>query len=505
MKVVLLCFLLIQMVFPQAQVWYQKNTGSIGPAMSVAVSAQGVIYASVFNKGIYRSLDTGGTWSQIAPYTDGVWSFALRNTGEIVASLWSRGVFRSTDQGNTWIETDSSKQHADVRAVDAQQGIIIEAEGKLFRTTDNGAEWIETSVGGTALAVSGDTVYAAKGTSVFRSTDNGETWSSLTSLSTSSYSLLEENGRLIAGGYCSETSAAPSIHTYDTLTQTWSSGGPRTTINALLRRPQDGMLFAASHDSGFYYSLDQGTVWRQHNNGLSTTKIYSLALLNDTTIIAGTLDGIFFINSKLSAPLPVELTSFKASVRNSIVELRWSTASEVNNHGFEVERKLMVQGSGNTTSNMNHETQNSLWTPVAFVEGAGNSNAPREYSYTDRTISFGIYSFRLKQIDRDGRYSYSHSIDVTIAAGPQRFTLEQNFPNPFNPSTTISYIIPSSGHVSLHVTDLLGREVSRLVNAVQNAGSHSVTLDASSLSSGMYLYTLRSGNLSSTKRMMLVR
>lgn len=175
MKVVLLCFLLIQMVMPQVQVWYQKQTGNIGAAMSVAVNAHGVIYASVYNKGIYRSLDTGGTWNQIAPYTDGVWSFALRNNGEIVASLWSRGVFRSTDNGSTWTVTAATKLHADVRAVTSQDEIIIEAEGKLLRTTDNGAEWIETSVGGTAVAVSGDTVYAAKGSSVFRSVDNGET------------------------------------------------------------------------------------------------------------------------------------------------------------------------------------------------------------------------------------------------------------------------------------------------------------------------------------------
>jgi photosystem II stability/assembly factor-like uncharacterized protein len=404
MKVVLLCFLLIQMVLPQVQVWYQKQTGNIGAAMSVAVSAQGMIYASVYNKGIYRSLDSGGTWSQIAPYTDGVWSVALRNNGEIVAGLWSRGVFRSTDHGSTWTETVSNRLHADVRAVNSLDEIIIEAEGKLLRTTDNGAEWIETSVGGTAVAVSGDTVYAAKGSSIFRSVDNGETWSNHSTLSTPSYSLLaERNGTLIAGGYCSETSAAPSIHTYDTLSQTWSSGGPRTTINALLRR-HDGMLFAASHDSGFYYSLDHGAVWRQHNNGLSTTKIYSLALLNDTVIIAGTLDGIFFTRG-LNTILSVEKEKPKP-------------------------KQVLV---------------------------------------------------------------------------PVKLTLKQNYPNPFNPSTTISYSIPVSGYTSLHVYDLLGRKVSQLVEEMQNPGEYSIILDASLLSSGMYLYSLRNGNSTITKRMLLVR
>lgn len=511
MKFVLLCLLLIQIVLPQVQVWQQKETGKIGPAMSVAVSAQGAIYASVYHKGIYRSLDTGGTWSQVAPYTDGVWSFVLRSNGEIVAALWSRGVFRSTDHGNTWVETLSGKQHADVRAAIAQDEIIIEAEGKLFRTTDNGAEWIETSVGGTAVAVSGDTLFSVKGASVFRSIDKGENWTALASLTTESYSLLEENGRLIAGGYCAESSSAPSIFTFDTLSQTWSSGGPRTTINALLHRPQDGMLFAASHDSGFYYSLDHGSVWRQHNNGLSTTKIYSLALLNDTTIIAGTLDGIFFINSKQSAPLPVELTSFTASAKNSIVEVRWRTASEVNNHGFEVERKevsrFISQASSNTTSNLdpNHEAVNSEWKRVGFVEGSGTANAPHEYSFFDRNMISGKYSYRLKQIDRDGRYSYSQSVEVTVITAPLSFSLEQNFPNPFNPSTAIPFSIPVSGPVTLTVYDLLGRTAAVLVNEPKNAGRYTVSFDASRLSSGVYLYTLRSGNSSATKRMLLLR
>ncbi|MFZ4622018.1 MAG: T9SS type A sorting domain-containing protein [Bacteroidota bacterium] len=497
-KRVLLWMLLVQMMSAQAQLWYQKQNGNIGPAMSVAVNAQGGIFVSVYNKGIYRSLDTGATWSQIAPFTDGVWSMAVRSSGEIVAALWSRGVYRSTDNGTSWTQTDSNKLHADVRAINHLDEIIIEAEGTLFRSTNNGAEWIQSTVGGTSVAVKGDTMFAAKGTSVFRSIDNGKNWTSLTSLSSSTYSLLADpSGSIFAGGYCSDTSAAPSIFSYNSEAQTWSGNGPRSTINALLRR-NGGVLFAASHDSGFYFSTDHGAVWHQYNNGLSSKKIYSLALLNDTTIVAGTLDGIFFSTGPLSAILPVELTSFTASVRNSIVHLRWTTATEVNNFGFELQRRT----AAHIRSAVPVQEE---WSTLGLIEGAGTSNAPREYQYLDKLPESGVYEYRLKQIDRDGKIHFSSVIEVTAVTALQRFTLEQNFPNPFNPSTTISYSIPASEYVSLRVFDLLGREVSRLVNAIQNAGDYSVTLDASSLSSGMYLYTLRSGNASVTKRMMLVR
>ncbi len=466
--------------------------------MSVAVNAQGGIFASVYNKGIYRSLDTGATWTQIAPYTDGIWSLVLRNNGEIVAALWSRGVYRSTDNGNSWIQTAAGKLHADVRAINNLNEIVIEAEGTLFRSTNNGAEWIPSTVGGTTVAVLGDTMFAAKGNSVFRSIDNGKNWSSFTVLSSSSYSLLvEQSGAVFAGAYCSDTSAAPSIFSYNAATQIWSNNGPRSTINALLRR-NGGVLFAASHDSGFYFSTDHGAVWNQYNNGLSSKKIYSLALLNDTTIVAGTLDGIFFSTGPLSSILPVELTSFIAAVRNSIVDLRWKTATEVNNLGFELQRK----SASHIRSSLPVQER---WNVLGFIEGAGTSNAPREYQFTDRLPESGVFAYRLKQIDRDGKIHFSNSIEVTAMIVPLKFSLDQNFPNPFNPSTTISYSIPSPGPVSLRVYDLLGREAALLVNETKNAGQYIVPFDASSLSSGTYFYSLRSGNSFVTKKMLLVR
>jgi hypothetical protein len=170
----------------------------------------------------------------------------------------------------------------------------------------------------------------------------------------------------------------------------------------------------------------------------------------------------------------------------------------LNNHGFEVQRKFGTQKASSTPTP-------EEWRSLGFVEGAGTSNAPRDYQFTDRPNESGAYHYRLKQIDRDGKIHFSNSIEITVMTAPLKFSLEQNYPNPFNPSTTIDYSIPATGHVSLHVYDLLGREIALLVNEIKGAGQYSATFDAPLLSSGVYFYSLRSGNSFVTKRMLLVR
>ena len=199
-------------------------------------------------------------------------------------------------------------------------------------------------------------------------------------------------------------------------------------------------------------------------------------------------------------PLPVELTSFTANASGTIVKLNWQTATEINNYGFEIERA----------------TENSEWQKIGFVEGAGNSNSPKEYMFTDNVGKTGNYSYRLKQIDINGEYKYSQAVEVSVGL-PTKFELKQNYPNPFNPTTTIKYSIPSviarSGAtrqsagmlVQLKVYDMLGREVATLVNKEQTPGNYSVEFDASRLSSGVYFYALKAGEFAATKKMILMK
>jgi hypothetical protein len=187
--------------------------------------------------------------------------------------------------------------------------------------------------------------------------------------------------------------------------------------------------------------------------------------------------------------IPVELTSFSASSIDKDVNLQWTTATETNNSGFSIERKIKNENS---------------WSTVSFVDGRGTTTDVTDYSYTDKNVPAGIYNYRLKQIDFDGSYEYSNIIEVEVSL-PKTYSLGNCYPNPFNPSTIISYEVPKQSNVLLKVYDILGNEVATLVNEEKSEGSYQIIFDASALSNGVYFYRLQSGNFVETKKMILVK
>ena len=190
-----------------------------------------------------------------------------------------------------------------------------------------------------------------------------------------------------------------------------------------------------------------------------------------------------------NVPLPVELASFTHTVSGSDVNLNWVTSSELNNAGFDIER---------SAPEIN-------WTKIGNVEGNGTTSELTSYSFTDRGLRSGSYSYRLKQIDFNGNFTY-HNLNSEVNVGaPESFSLSQNYPNPFNPTTTIEFTIPADGFTSLTVYDMSGKEVSRLVNEFKSAGFYKVNFNAAALSSGNYMYRLESGNFSQVKKMILVK
>ena len=200
--------------------------------------------------------------------------------------------------------------------------------------------------------------------------------------------------------------------------------------------------------------------------------------------------------SSSTVPLPVEFASFTAKTRNAKVELAWATAGEINNYGFDVERKTI----NNEQSTINN------WEKIGFVEGHGTTNAPQVYSFTDAAARVGKYSYRLKQIDRDGKYEYHQAVEVALGITPNTVWLDNNYPNPFNPSTRISFVLGTTGNASLKIFDLLGKEVVTLADGVFTAGEvQTFTFDASQYSSGMYYYQLKSGAQTEMKKMLLLK
>lgn len=195
----------------------------------------------------------------------------------------------------------------------------------------------------------------------------------------------------------------------------------------------------------------------------------------------------------LDVSLPVELASFTVNVGEGSVVLNWTTASETNNLGFDVERS----------------PDGTEFQKVGFVEGNGTTTTPQQYEFEDDLSEPGTYSYRLKQIDLDGTFEYSSVIEATIT-GPQDFTLAQNYPNPFNPETNIRYEVPVASKVTLVIYNILGEKIRTLVDEEKPIGQHSVLWDSRddygrNVGSGVYFYRMTADNFSKTMKLTLIK
>jgi hypothetical protein len=198
------------------------------------------------------------------------------------------------------------------------------------------------------------------------------------------------------------------------------------------------------------------------------------------------------VSSLADAPLPVMLASFTSVVTGQNIKLNWVTALEQNNSGFDIERKTLT---GN-------------FAKVGFLQGHGTVTIPTNYSFEDKNLQTGKYSYRLKQIDNNGNFEY-HNLSGTVEIGiPAKFNLSQNYPNPFNPVTKINFDLPKDANVKITVFDISGREIRTLVKEFKTAGYYTVQFDASGISSGVYFYRLMTdGDIKSviTKKLVLVK
>jgi hypothetical protein len=187
-------------------------------------------------------------------------------------------------------------------------------------------------------------------------------------------------------------------------------------------------------------------------------------------MLQGTPDRLF--GYEIGDIVPVELTSFTANVVGSDVRLNWSTATETNNQGFQVER-----------------SSGSEFVQIGFIDGHGTTTEIQNYSFIDKSLEAGVYSYRLKQVDFDGTFDYSNVVEIEIGA-LQIFTLEQNYPNPFNPSTKINFNLAVDSKVNLGIYDVLGQELATMINGNLRAGTHEIDFSGQGMNSGVYFYKL---------------
>ena len=273
----------------------------------------------------------------------------------------------------------------------------------------------------------------------------------------------------------------------------------------------------AGYDEGGTYNNNffDATLSYQSSGVGATPKTTAEMKMQSTFIDAGWSSLVWSIDTEINggypylswqnpdgSPLPVELLSFTAAVNGGGVELTWETATETNNRGFEIERISDYLES--VLSERSETKDGNQWQRIGFIEGHHTTNTPQEYSFTDNAAR-GILRYRLKQIDRDGKFAYSPIVEVKIAA-PAVFALSQNYPNPFNPSTTISFTLQHTGLTTLKVYDAIGREVATLVNEVLEAGVyHQKQFNAGNLASGVYFARLTSGAQTQMKKLLLMK
>ncbi len=315
-------------------------------------------------------------------------------------------------------------------------------------------------------------------------------FNSLVQSATNRLSYKIANGKLIITYSNAPNFASPAVAgdytTFQVILELGTAPTDNGTVIAQYDETQTGLPFLIKYNDG---TLPTNTVGIQNTAG--TTAI-QYRRGTPPTVTGGPL----YVNGGCMAlafgpnnnVLPVELASFTSSVNKNDVTLNWTTSSESNNAGFDIERST-----------------NGVWSKVGFVNGNGTSTATHSYSYMDRNVASGSHSYRLKQIDFNGNFAY-HNLNGEISVGvPTKYDLSQNYPNPFNPSTSINYEIPFDGKVSLKIFDMSGKEVATLVNEVKTAGYYTYNFNASNLSSGVYFYSLSANNFTATKKMMLLK
>ena len=247
---------------------------------------------------------------------------------------------------------------------------------------------------------------------------------------------------------------------------------PYETIVESSSNPNESFYWDGAQWQDMYYYEDPGGP----TNNVNTANLCIKALTMDENNI------------------PVELTSFTAVQKGTKVVLEWATATETNNHQFEIYRR----------NNQNEKV--GEWILIKQQEGNGTTTEPQYYSYEDKItgINATALDYRLKQVDYNGNYTYSEIISVNSIA-PNGFVLEQNYPNPFNPSTRIKYAVLNKQFVSLKVYDLLGNKITTLVNEEKPAGTYEVEFNANHLSAGVYYYTIVTDGFVQTKKMILLK
>ena len=464
--------------------WVFETSGD-GMECFVDYSDPNYVFMSTQLGSLNRSTDGGSSWSNVVgsvsntAWTAPYWQHPT-NSNYVYAG-WAQRIIRSTDKGATWYYFSAFNLTSNRITSVAQSNITV----------------------ANMMAVSS---YYTTTPDIDRSTDEGGTWTDIT---TNYTTFLSSNS--LSGTNIQRVVADPSSGTTFYITRASYGGGqvlktsdfgaswsnvsgnlPSVPVNDLFIDPANTNHIYAGNDFGVYWSTNGGTSWIKLSNGMPFVPVHDFSFFSNggARYLRAATHGRGVYELNIDSPLPVELTSFIASIVGEHIYLKWTTATEINNYGFEIERSV-DQGD---------------FKKIGFVIGNGNSNSPKEYSFQDNYVN-GFLSYRLKQIDNDGSYSYSDIVNVE-ALSVRDFALYQNYPNPFNPITSIKFKIPVDSKVKLTVSNILGEELETLFEGPQNPGIHEIVWNGDNYASGVYFANVQintiDGNTSLNKTIKMI-
>ena len=422
------------------------------------------------------------------------------NSNFIIGETQVGGLFRTTNGGSSWNQATSGISTgenaawvAPIIAHPTVDGTFYVARQRVYRSTNNGGAWtaISGNVNGSSavreMAISKSNpliMYATTGANIFLSTDGGVTFVTMTSglpartiTSVNIHPTDPNMAVLTFSGFGSN-----KVYKTTNMGTTWFSINgnlPDSPVNDVFIYTEDlanpNTYFAAT-DIGVFLTQNDGANWVELANGLPNTVIIHLDYSPSNQMMRAGTHGRGVYEAFIDLVVPVELTSFTAEKMFNKVQLNWSTATENNNLGFEVERKL----------------KNQEWVRLAFVEGNGTTTEQKNYQYED-DYSFLAYEgrilYRLKQIDYDGTYEYSEQISVDVTFVPSEIYISQNYPNPFNPTTSIKYSLPEESMVKIKIYNSVGELIQLFVSEVKQPGNYETVWNAENHSSGIYFYS----------------
>jgi photosystem II stability/assembly factor-like uncharacterized protein len=493
--------------------WTQFNNGiQLITVQALAISKNNPQYLLAgtgvgTGAGVYRTTDGGANWTQVnngITETIGVQALLIHPDNPNIAWVCIfdgvadavNGIYKTTDGGANWFPITNglgtiknflslAMSPADPNTIYAGSSFMVTGQtgpSAIYKSTDGGGNWFLSSTG---LPTDPTEINPVRTLNVSSANPNVVT-----------AGLFMNTATLLGGFYVSTDAGANWVRKHN--------GLPSLTgllIRSAAIRPLFDNQFFVGLDGGggvnigVWATTDGGDNWFDFNGGtmLNTYTVRALVFspAGNHTLFAGrasataNLGGVYEYTFSF---VPVELVSFSAEVFGGKVNLSWITATELNNYGFQIERR---------------NAESTEWVNVGFVNGNGSTTETQYYSFSDNSVSIGKYFYRLKQLDFSGTYEYSSEIEVTILEVLNDFTLKQNYPNPFNPSTRISFSIPQNSIVTLKVFDVLGNEIETLVNRDLEAGSYEIEFVGKNLTSGVYFYNITAGEFTKTMKMIL--